>query len=151
MARPKHALILSLCTLVPLALATVAMAHSGVKNPAVLARMNGMKAIGDATKTVGEMAKGNRAFDSATARQAFESIATEAARVPALFATPEDDPKSEARADIWAQFGDFESKSRAMQSLAEDLAGSVTTLNELRDAMPRLGDSCSACHRLYRD
>ncbi|NNF90114.1 MAG: cytochrome c, partial [Boseongicola sp.] len=45
-----------------LLVASAALAHQGVKNPAVKARMDVMSAIGDNTKLLGRMAKGEVAF-----------------------------------------------------------------------------------------
>lgn len=128
----------------------IALAHSGVKNPAVMARMEAMKSIGSATKTVGDMARGKRDFDLNAARTALDTIAQEAGRVSDLFANPEDDPKSEALPAIWDDFSDFQTKNDQMQSTAATLASTVTTLDDLRAGLAQLGDTCSACHKLYR-
>ena len=87
--------------------ATAATAHEGVKDPAVMARMHAMSEIGDATKVLGQMAKGAAPFDATAAQSAADAIAREAARIPALFETRADDPKSEALPAIWERFEDF--------------------------------------------
>ena len=48
-------------------LASAALAHQGVQNPAVMARMMGMTAIADATKALSEIAKGQRPLAEAEA------------------------------------------------------------------------------------
>ncbi len=134
-----------------IALASAAYAHTGVKNPAVMARMESMKAIGDDMKILGEMAKGKVAFDQATARAAAAGIAKHAAETPTLFEAEEDDPKSEAKQEIWSNFDDFTKKSEALVQVAQDLSESLTTEDDLRIAMKSLGDACQACHKPYRE
>ncbi|NQY62048.1 MAG: cytochrome c, partial [Cognatishimia sp.] len=50
-----------------LMIASMALAHNGVKNPAVMARMQGMEQIGAASKVLGNMARGRVAFDAEAA------------------------------------------------------------------------------------
>ena len=127
------------------------LAHAGVKNPAVMARMESMKQIGDEVKVLGEMAKGKTPFDQAAARAAAAAIATHAAETPALFKAEESDPKDEARPEIWQNFADFTAKSDALVTLATDLSVSLETKDDLPAAMKALGDACKACHKPYRE
>jgi len=131
--------------------ATVALAHSGVQNQAVLERMDAMKAIGDATKTLGRMAKGDMAFDAKAARKAARNIATHAAETPALFEAQEMDPKSEARNAIWEDFDDFAAQAEALEKLAADLSAGIETRDDLRAGMGKLASSCKSCHEEYRE
>lgn len=131
--------------------ATAAFAHSGVQNPAVMARMNGMSAIAENVKVLGTMAKGQIAFDAASAQQAAAAIARHSEASVALFTPLETDPKSEARSVIWDDFEDFSRKAVALQTLAEELSVSLRTIEDVRGAMSPLGATCTACHTLYRD
>ncbi|MEP1587009.1 MAG: cytochrome c [Tateyamaria sp.] len=130
--------------------ATTALAHSGVKNPAVLARMNGMSAIAQNVKVLGTMAKGQIAFDAATAQEAAAAIARHSEASVTLFAPQETDPHSEARAMIWDNFDDFTDKAQALKVIGDELAGSIRTLEDVQGAIDPLGDACTACHTLYR-
>ena len=94
--------------------ASAVWAHGGVKNPAVMARMDGMSAIADSMKVLGGMAKGAVAFDAAAANEAAGVIAVEAARIPVLFQVEETDPKSEAKPEIWTNFNDFSDRADAL-------------------------------------
>lgn len=130
--------------------AGAALAHQGVQNPAVKARMDAMSAIADNTRILGEMAKGTRPFDAAAARAAAAAIADHAARTPALFAAPEQDPKSEALPAIWTDFDDFTARSAAMQAAARNATG-IATPADLGPALAGIGRTCKACHERYRD
>lgn len=130
--------------------ATAVFAHTGVQNPAVLARMDAMKSIGDATKTIGMMAKGDVAFEPEAARAAAQTIAVHAGNTPALFEPRETDPKSEAHPAIWENFDDFTSKARDLEVLASNLATGMDTQDDLRAGLGQLGAACKACHAEYR-
>lgn len=131
--------------------ASAALAHGGVQNAAVLARMDAMKAIGDATKTLGEMAKGAVAFDADAARAAAQTIAMHAGDTPALFEAREDDPKSEALPGIWEDFEDFTARANDLERLAGDLATGLDSPEALRAGLGQLGQACKACHTEYRE
>ena len=131
--------------------ATAALAHSGVTNPAVMARMNGMSAIAENVKVLGTMAKGQIAFDAISAQEAATAIARHSEASVGLFEANETDPRSEARAVIWDNFEDFEDKALALQVLADELAGSIRTVEDVQAAIVPIGAACTACHTLYRD
>jgi cytochrome c556 len=134
-----------------LALGSAALAHEGVKNEAVKARMHTMKQIGQEMKKLGTMVKGEAPFDQATARAAAAAIAGHAADTPALFEAQEDDPKSEAKPEIWASFDDFTAKSNDLQTAALSLSTSIESLEDVQAAMKTLGGTCKACHKSYRE
>jgi cytochrome c556 len=131
--------------------ATAAFAHSGVQNPAVMARMVNMSSLADQMKVLGAMAKGQAPFDAAVAQETLRQIATLSGDTEAHFEAQETDPKSEARAEIWNDFGDFAAKSNALETLAGDLAKSVSNLDALRSGLGQLGAACKACHSAYRE
>ena len=131
--------------------AGAAVAHEGVKNPAVKAWMENMKQIGAATKVLGSMAKGERGFDPAAADVALQDIARAAALSPALFEVPQSDPKSEARPEIWENWADFTAQSVALEELARGLEGMLSTPAALRDGLRQLGTTCKTCHESYRE
>lgn len=133
------------------ALAGAAWAHSGVKNPAVMARMNAMSGVQEGMKVLGDMAKQTRAFDAEAAQQAAVKIAGHAEETPALFEAQEDDPKSEARPAIWENFADFTAKSDAMRDTARAVSANMTSLDDVRAGLKQLGETCTACHKLYRE
>ena len=131
--------------------AGLAAAHTGVKNAAVKARMDAMSGIGAEMKALGQMAKGAATFDVDSARASAAAIAHHAAATPNLFKANEDDPKSEAKSSIWANFDDFTAKAVAMETVALGLSASITKANDLGPAMGALGATCKSCHAAYRE
>ena len=133
-----------------LAGATLALAHEGVTNPAVLERMEQMVEIAENTEVLGEMAKGERPFDAGAARAAARAIARHAAETPALFETRETDPNSEALPAIWAEFDSFAALSGGLREAAQ-AATRIETPDDLRPALAAIGQACTACHEDYRE
>ena len=84
--------------------APAALAHDGVKDPQVAARMHAMTQIGKATKALTDMARKRTPFDAATARAHAGTIESHASDIETLFRDPADDPKSEALPAIWDSF-----------------------------------------------
>lgn len=128
---------------------TAALAHQGVKNPAVLERMDRMKAIASQMEILGPMAKSADRFDAAQAQAALSIISAEAARTVDLFTAQETDPKSEAKDAIWTSFDEFTAKAQAMQAAAENASGA--SMQDVQAAMRALGATCKDCHRSYRE
>lgn len=131
--------------------AGAAFAHTGVKNAAVKARMDAMSAIGAEMKVLGQMAKGATEFNATRARAAAATISKHAAATPKLFKAKEDDPKSEARDEIWTNFSDFSAKSKDLQRVAAEWSEDIGSRSDLPRAMKSLGATCKACHKAYRE
>ena len=131
--------------------ASTALAHEGVKNPAVKARMDSMSAIAENVKTLSLMVKGDEAFDIENAQLSLSKIADHAAQTPALFEAQEDDPKSEAKDEIWSNFEDFSDEAFALETIALRLSTSISSTEDLGPALRELGASCKACHSMYRE
>ncbi len=129
--------------------ATTALAHDGVKNPTVKARMDGMERIAASSKALGLMARGGGDFSEAELKRHTDILIEEAQRIPALFEPQEDDPKSEARPEIWSNWPDFTAKAQSMEKVALALSKS-TSADRMLMTMRDLGQACSACHKPYR-
>jgi cytochrome c556 len=132
-------------------IAGAAFGHAWVKNAAVKARMDAMSGISAEMKILGQMVRGVTSFDQEAARAAAASIAEFASDTPSLFEANEKDPKSEAKAEIWANFDDFVKLSRAMEKTAIGLSTSITDEEDVGAAMKALGSICRACHKTYRE
>lgn len=131
--------------------AGVALAHTGVKNMTVMKRMEAMKSIGESTKVLGQMAKGELVFDAEAAREAAMAIARHAAETPALFKEKAEDSKDEAKPVIWDRYEDFVAKSEDLEVLAARLAETVANLDDVRSGLGQIGATCKACHAVYRE
>lgn len=138
-------------TLALIALGTAALAHGGVKDKDVMARMMVMETIGNQMKLLSGMAKGEVAFDADSANGALVEVAAHAAQIPAMFETPATDPKSEALPVIWEEFDAFTEKAKATEAAAEQLAGTISAQGDVGAALGQIGVTCKACHDDYRD
>ncbi len=130
-------------------LAGAALAHSGVTNPAVMARMEAMSTIAAEVKALTSMARGEVAFDAEAVAARMGVIAAKSGEVPALFEAPEMDPKSEASPAIWTSFPEFTQRSAAMVTAAEAGAGAADEF-ELEEALGALAQTCRSCHGTYK-
>ena len=129
-------------------LATAAVAHDGVKNPAVKARMHSMDVISQNMKTIGKMAQRQVAFDADAAQAAVDEITRQATQIPSLFEAQETDPKSEARPDIWVNWNDFVAQSNALVSAGQSVDAS--SIEALGQGLATIGGTCRSCHMKYR-
>lgn len=128
--------------------ATAALAHQGVQNPAVKARMNLMVEVKEATATIGGMVKGAIPFDADRAAQARADLIDHARQIPAAFQARETDPASEARPEIWTDWDGFTQAAEEMEQAATAIDTSDHAT--LQDGLRKLGASCSGCHKPYR-
>ncbi|MDA7429370.1 cytochrome c [Primorskyibacter aestuariivivens] len=138
----------TLAIMVVLAGTGAALAHTGVKNKTVLERMDGMKALAEQVKVLGDMAKGKTAYDADRAAAARTALIEEAAKVTAEFEAPETDPKSEALPVIWSDWDGFVSDARALENAVAAL--DTGSLDGVRAGLGAVGQSCSGCHEDYR-
>lgn len=106
-----------------------------------------MKANGASLKILSEMAKGNTAFDAEAANAALAKIAGLATKIPAAFETHYEDPKSEAKPEIWQNWDDFAAKSMALETAASTTVDSAAAIGP---AMQTIGGACGGCHKAYR-
>ena len=132
------------------AFGTAALAHSGVKNEAVMKRMALMTSIAEQMKIVGSMAKGQATFDAEKARAALQEISQDSSGIPHLFKTQADDPKSEALPKIWEQFDTFTALANDTAKLSAQLATTVDSKADLLNVLKQMGASCKACHADFR-
>lgn len=131
--------------------AATAIAHTGVENPAVLARMENMKAMADQMEILVPMVRGETDFDAGRVTAALEALQRHAAEAPALFRAPEGDPQSEALPEIWENFADFETRSEELLDIVHAASASqIVGPQELLPAVREIGASCSGCHEDYR-
>lgn len=129
---------------------TAALAHNGVKDRDVMARMMGMSDLSEQMKLIGSMAKGEASFDAAAVNAALAAMSEDAAAIPALFEPQATDPKSEALPVIWDEFDTFTARADELEEVTAQLAGTVKTPDDLRPVMQQVGKACQSCHSDYR-
>ena len=106
-------------------------------------------------KHMGAMVKGKTAFDQA----AFAAYANElqaATRLNVLSGFPEDSDDSDetdAKAEIWMEWEDFQQKLKDLQQQADTLA-KVAAAGDEEATKKQFGDTgktCKACHKTYKE
>ncbi|MEO1732943.1 MAG: cytochrome c [Pseudomonadota bacterium] len=128
--------------------ATTALAHQGVTNAGVMARMENMSAAKKDIAILNDMAKSKTPFDQAKADAAKERLLTETKAVAGLFSEPHTDPKSEALPKIWDEFDLFIAQAdRAVDAMANV---DTRTLDTLRESLKAANAACVQCHKTYR-
>ena len=135
-------------TLVIILGATVALAHSGATG-VVKERMQGMKAMSDATKGLGALRAGAIPFNVETMRLSAMEIARHAQEAKELFPEGSLKSPSEALPLLWDE-------KAAFNKLFDDMAADAALLQEMSDlgaatpVMNRIGEACKECHWRYR-
>ena len=124
-------------------------AHGGAKG-IVKERMDLMKDIGKAMKTLGAMARGKVPLDSAKVKAAAGSIAQHGQKIPALFPKGSTKGVTEAGPRIWQDPEGFRKSADEMVAIAREVAGQSENAAAQKSIYRRLGKTCSACHKLYR-
>lgn len=136
------------CLAAALLCAGSAIAHQGVTNATVMERMMGMSALETAMKPLAAMANGKQGFDAGLAASSRSALVEHARAIPALFADEATDPKSEALPGIWSDPTGFANAAAEVLDASEAL--DVSTLQNLRTGLARVGAGCANCHYDYR-
>lgn len=151
-----------------LALSSAVFAHSGATG-IVKERMDAMKAIGKAMKSLTVMMRGQAEYDADTVKQAAMVVQSHAGQdMTALFPAGSDHPPSEALPAIWQDWPRFELMAGRLAVLAQGLERAadngiaaasdspsepdVETLASLpaNQVFTMLTQSCSSCHDAFR-
>jgi cytochrome c556 len=127
--------------------ATVAIASEATE-PTVKARQDLMDVIAGSTKVLGDMAKGEVAFDAAAAEAARAAMIEASAGIAAAFEPQATDPKTEAKPEIWTNWDDFVAKGEALNAAAT--AADVSSAEAIGASLGAIGGSCRDCHTAYR-
>ena len=141
---------LQVMLLVTCFIASAALAHSGVKDKDVMARMKLMSSMADNMKVIGMMLKQKIPFEREQAIDALKEISRLATETPDAFKKNATDPKSEAKSNIWTEFGKFTDISMKLAADADGLAASFQSFENLKPALGQLSQSCKNCHTRYR-
>jgi cytochrome c556 len=118
----------------------------------VATRENLMKQNDEHARTVVQMMRGQRLFDSAAVDAAFAQWADTAQKLPGLF--PENSKTGGdnlASPKIWLNKKDFDAKAAALATaVAENRDKAKASLDGLKAAIPVVGKGCDNCHEDYR-
>lgn len=130
-------------------------AHEGASG-VIKERMDAMKAMAGAMKTVGGMVKGETQYDAAKATASAQAIGAHSGVVMTkLFPKGSLHPPSEAKAEIWQDWARFEQAARELGVAAKDFETTLTAGADLpepmRAAFRRLGEACKTCHEKFRE
>lgn len=120
----------------------------------VKTRQDGLKAMGQAFKTVSDQLKSGSP-DMAQIREAAQKISDTSKEMYSWFPAgsgPESGVKTEAKADIWERPDDFKAKQDA---LAEQAAAFLEAANsgdgeQVGAQAKLLGQACGSCHHDFR-
>jgi cytochrome c556 len=143
--------VLVVCSLLVVALVTLAAAQSAMKsgNP-VADRQRLMKLNGANWADIQAKVKAGNA--EAVAVNA-EAIAVMAGHIPALFPAGSLTDQSKAKPEIWQKWGDFEAAAKNMESMAEKLRDASRAKDSAAvEAMVKEFGSkaCGTCHTPFR-
>lgn len=127
------------------------LAHSGVLNKDVAARMTLMSSMGRNMGVLGKMLKQKTPFDQVKATEAINNIEQLAVETPTVFEKRVLDPKSEAKELIWEEFETFTKISKSLATSAKQLSSSMKSFDDLRPALITLSQSCKECHSRFRE
>ena len=127
------------------------LAHSGVLNKDVAARMTLMSSMGRNMGVLGKMLQKKAPFDQGKAVEAINNIEQLAVETPMVFEKRVLDPKSEAKELIWEEFESFTKISTGLATSAKQLSSSMKSSDDLRPALINLSQSCKECHSRFRE
>jgi cytochrome c556 len=112
-------------------------------------RMDAMEAMAKRNKAISERIRTKR--ELAAIKADAEAIAGLAAHIPHLFPPGSGQHPTRARAAIWQNWADFESKARALEAASRTLAAAkVDDAAALGAAASAMVKTCTACHERYR-
>ena len=126
-------------------------AHMGATG-IVKERMELMKSIGKAMKSIRKMADETAPLESAKVAGAAQEIADHGARIVALFPRGSAGRVSEASQKIWQDPAGFRRYADSMVTTADDLvaAAKANDREKIKSAYRALGRTCGNCHDDFR-
>ena len=125
---------------------------SWASEPVQKARHELMESAKDAAKPVGEMLKGERAFDAAEAMESFQTWADVALKATDLFpAGSETGFKTRSLPSVWTDRARFDEIMVEFAAAADaGIAANPQSLEELKAAAGPVFKACKSCHEDFR-
>ncbi|MGB0505539.1 MAG: c-type cytochrome [Pikeienuella sp.] len=130
-------------------IAGAAMAHSGATGK-VKERMDGMKAMGAAMKTVGPMAQGKSPYEAQAVRDAGRAIEAHAQKMVGLFPKGSDHKPTRALPDVWSNDAGFQAIADKLTQAASAMAANADDQGALADGFATVAKTCKDCHQVFR-
>ncbi|ACB93770.1 cytochrome c prime [Beijerinckia indica subsp. indica ATCC 9039] len=121
-------------------------------NDPIAQRKDILKEIGEVTKPVVGMLKGEVPFDRAKVDAALTAYADGIPKLPSLF--PDDSKtggKTEAKARIWDEKPKFEALFKKFGEDVKTTQGTITDVASLKANFPKVLGDCKSCHDDYRE
>jgi cytochrome c556 len=142
----KFRLLAAVCAL---ALSAAALAHD--KKDAVDYRQSLMTLIGWNFGPLGNMVKGKAPFDTAEFSKRAGRVAAMSDQIVEGFPKDTLRKESHAKPDIWANWDDFQSKAKELDTQAKLLAEVAKANDEAKDKeqFKKVAAACKACHDKY--
>jgi len=138
-------------TVIAVAAIAVGVTVVAAQSDPIAARKALMKNMGAATKTGGQMAKGETPYDQAKAQEIFATYIDVSAKMPGLFPdTSKTGGETTASPKIWEDKAGFQKGFDKMSSEAKAAQSSVKDLDSFKGAFGGLTKNCGGCHETYR-
>ncbi|WP_395667069.1 c-type cytochrome [Methylocella sp.] len=109
-----------------------------------------LKGIGDETKPVVGMMKGEVPYDQAKVDALLSAYVSAAAKLPALFPPGSDKGKTEALPRIWTEKARFDQLYEKLGADAKATQGKIADAAGLKANLPKILGDCKACHDDFR-
>jgi cytochrome c556 len=117
-------------------------------------RQSVMTVVGWNFGRLGAMVKGTAPFDAKEFSMRADRLATLGPQALEGFAKGSDKgAKTDAKAEIWTNFDDFQTKMNDMVTQTKALADVAKTGDEakMKDQFKKTGGACKACHEKYKE
>lgn len=139
-------------TRITLAAAAAALLFAGgsaLAQDAIKTRKDGFDGSKKAMAEIKGLLEGDKVAPVAATAQRMGAFAVQ---IPALFPAGTEKGETKAKADIWANFADFQAKAKDMETAAKNLEAAAATGDKAATMkqFAALGGSCKACHERYR-
>jgi cytochrome c556 len=120
----------------------------------ITTRQDAMKAQGGAMRTLTPIVRGEQPWNQQAAVQAATTLNNTAKAIPTVFpqGSGPDAGKTDALPVIWQNFGDFQAKSKALETESAKLLQLAQAGDEagFKAQFPAVGRTCGGCHETYR-
>lgn len=130
----------------------VCAAAASADTDAIVKRKKILKSIGDATRPVASILKGNAPFDLVVVEATLAKYSEGAKALPMLF--PPDSKvgeDTEAMPAIWDEKAKFEALFAKLDTDSAAASVAITDEATFRAAMPKVLGTCKACHDSFRE